>query len=502
MGAVGAASPYGSFRLKHRNHIDGQWCDSVSARRFVVHDPADLREVCHDYPLSTLEDVDRAVCGAHDAFARWRRQTLAERVGILRRSAQIIRDRRDDIARLITRENGKLLSESLVEIDAAALELDYQIGEGERQFGHIGDCYRAGILGYSRREPLGVVSVIVPWNFPFNVPWRKLAPALMAGNTAILKPASQTPAVGEAVVQILIEAGLPAGVVQFVTGSGGELSRALVAHPLVRAVTFTGSTEVGRTIAETASRRFTRTQLEMGGKNPMVVLADSDLELAAHDAAVGAFSCAGQWCTATSRLIVEESVADTVMESLLRLTGALRLGPGCQPDSTMGPVAGEAQLHSILKHIVRAKEQKARFVAGGERAGAIGLEHGCFIAPSIVENPSPDLDISTTEVFGPVLAVYRVPRYEDALRLANAVPYGLSSSIYTRDLDKAVHFAEHSEVGLTHVNLHSAYKEPQHSFGGVKESGFGLPEAGSTGIRFFQDDKAIYIRKRNFASVT
>jgi len=502
MGSVRPASPSSSFRLQHRNYIDGRWCDSVSGRRFGVHDPADLRELCHEYPLSTLGDVERAVRGAHEAYAQWRRQPLAERVGILRRSAQIIRDRREEIARLITRENGKLLSESLVEIDAAALELDYQIGEGERQFGRIGDCYRAGILGYSRREPLGVVSVIVPWNFPFNVPWRKLAPALMAGNTAILKPASQTPAVGEAVIQIMIEAGLPAGVVQFVTGSGGELSQALVAHPLVRAVTFTGSTEVGRNIAQTASRNFTRTQLEMGGKNPMVVLADSDLELAAHDAVVGAFSCAGQWCTATSRLIVEESVADMLMESLLQRTGTLRLGPGYQSGSTMGPVAGEAQLDSILRHIGRAREQKARFVAGGERVRADGLEHGCFIAPSIVENPSADLDISTTEVFGPVLAVYKVPHYEEALRLANAVPYGLSSSIYTRDLDKAWHFAEHSEVGLTHVNLHSAYKEPQHSFGGVKESGFGLPEAGSTGIQFFQDDKAIYIRKRDFASVS
>lgn len=491
----------GSIRLQHRNHIDGKWCDSSSGRRFAVHDPADLREVCHEYPLSTQEDVERAVRGAHDAFARWRRQPLAERVSILRRAGQIIRDRREEIAGIITRENGKLLPESLTEIDAAALELEYQIGEGERQFGRIGDCYRAGILGYSRREPIGVVSVIVPWNFPFNVPWRKLGPALMAGNTAILKPASQTPAVGEVVMQILVEAGLPAGVVQFVTGSGGELSNALVAHPLVRAVTFTGSTEVGRYIARLASKNFTRTQLEMGGKNPMVVLADSDLDLAAHDAAVAAFSCAGQWCTATSRLIVEEKVADALMTSLLQRTGALRLGSGLQPTATMGPVAGKAQLDSILAHIGRAKDQGARFVAGGERARAAGLEHGCFIEPSIVDNPPVAFDISTTEIFGPVLAVYRVPRYEEALHLANAVPYGLSSSIYTRDLDKALHFAEHSEVGLTHINVHSAYKEPQHSFGGVKESGFGLPEAGATGIQFFQDEKAVYIRKRDFAAV-
>ncbi len=489
------------MELRCRNYVDGSWCDSRSGRRFAVHDPADLRRICHEYPLSTAEDVEAAVRGANEAFTRWRRHSLAERVTILRRAAQIIRARRDEIARVVTLENGKLIAESLTEIDAAALELEYQIGEGERSFGRIGDCYRGGILGYSRREPIGVVSVIVPWNFPFNVPWRKLGPVLIAGNTAILKPASQTPAVGEVVMQILIESGIPAGVVQFVTGSGGELSRALVGHPLVRAVTFTGSTEVGRQIASIASENFTRTQLEMGGKNPIVVLADADLDFAAHDAAVGAFSCAGQWCTATSRLIVEETIADELMSSLLRRTNALRLGAGDDPNATMGPVAGKAQLDSILRHIARAKEQGARFVAGGRRSAEPGLEHGCFIEPSIVDNPPLALDISTTEVFGPVLAVYRAPAYEAALRLANGVPYGLSSSIYTRDLDKAMHFTEHTEVGLTHINVHSAYKEPQHSFGGVKESGFGLPEAGTTGIQFFQDEKAIYVRKRDFGAI-
>jgi len=498
MSAIADQSPVSApIRLRHRNYIDGKWVDSVSGRRFAVFNPADLREVSHEYPLSTHEDAEAAVRGAHEAFTRWRGKSPGERASILRRAAQLIRARRDEIAQIVTRENGKLISESLTEIDAAALELEYQIGEGERCFGRIGDGYRAGILGYTRRDPIGVVSVIVPWNFPFNVPWRKLGPALMAGNTAILKPASQTPAVGEAVVQILIEAGTPDGVVQFVTGSGGELSRALIGHPLVRGVTFTGSTEVGCQIARLASESFTRTQLEMGGKNPMVVLKDSDLELATHDAIVGAFSCAGQWCTATSRLIVEEAIADELMATLTPMVESLRLGPGVDSTATMGPVAGKSQLDSILRHIARAREQGARFSTGGRQAAGGRLEHGCFIEPTIVDNPRVEIDISTTEVFGPVLAVYRVPTYEAALELANAVPYGLSSSIYTRDLDKAMHFAEHTEVGLTHVNLHTAYKEPQYGFGGVKLSGFGLPEAGSTGIQFFQDEKAIYVRKRD-----
>ncbi len=486
-------------QLHYKNYIDGKWVDSVSGRRFPVYNPADLRDLCHEYPLSTGEDAEAAVLGAQDAFTRWRRRSLSERSTILRRAAQIIRARREEIAQIVTLENGKLIAESLTEIDAAALELEYQIGEGERSFGRIGDCFRADILGYSRREPIGVVSVIVPWNFPFNVPWRKLGPALMAGNTAVLKPASQTPAVGEVVMQILIEAGIPDGVVQFVTGSGGELSQALVGNPQVHAVTFTGSTEVGRQIACLASERFIRTQLEMGGKNPMVVLRDADLELAVHDAVVGAFSCAGQWCTATSRLIVEEAIADDLMAALIIRTELLQLGSGVDSAATMGPVAGKAQLDSVFGHIARAHEQGARFVTGGRRAVEAGLESGCFIEPSIIDDPAVTLDVSTTEVFGPVLAVYRVPTYEVALKLANAVPYGLSSSIYTRDLDKAMHFAEHTEVGLTHINVHSAYKEPQHSFGGAKESGFGLPEAGSTGIQFFQDEKAIYVRKRDFS---
>lgn len=489
-----------SMQLNCKNYVDGQWRDSKSGRSFAVQDPADLRREVRRYPLSTRDDVAQAIEGAAAAFGHWRRVSLAERTRILRRAAALIRDRREEIAAIVTAENGKLLSESLAEIDAAALELEFQIGEGERQFGRSGDCYRDQFMAYSRKEPLGVVSVIVPWNFPFNVPWRKLGPALMAGNTAVFKPASQTPGVGEAVVQILIEAGLPPGVVQFVTGSGGDLSEALVAHPQIRAVTFTGSTDVGRRIAEQAARDFTRTQLEMGGKNPMVVLRDADLGLACQDAVIGAFSCAGQWCTATSRLIVEEPVADELVDAVLERMHAIRLGPGADRASTMGPVAGEHQLRSVLEHVARAREQGAHFALGGGRSDVGALAHGCFVEPSLIVNANEELDAAREEIFGPVLTVFRVPDYAGALRLANAVPYGLSSSIYTRDVERALHFVEHSEVGLTHVNVHSAYKEPQQCFGGVKASGFGLAEAGSTGIQFFQDEKSIYIRKGAIAA--
>jgi len=481
--------------LNYKNFIDGQWCESKSARRFDVRNPADWREVVHSYPKSTSEDVARAIAGAARVFQSWSSVSLAEKATIMRRTAELIREHRDTIAAIITLENGKLLSESLVEIDSALLELEFQVGEGVRQFGTSGESFKGGIAAHSRKEPLGVVSAISPWNFPFNVPFRKLVPALMAGNTAILKPAGQTPAVGELVAWLFNEAGLPSGVLQFVTGSGAELSSALVADPAVEAVTFTGSTEVGRQIAILAANTFTRTQLEMGGKNPLVVLSDADLDAAAEAAVIGAFSCAGQWCTATSRLIVESDVADVLIEKIVQLTDSLVLGRGDDGLATMGPVCGKHQLDNILSDIETAKSQGAELLMGGGRVAAEGLEHGCFVQPTIFDHVTPTMAIAKEEVFGPVLSIMRVSHYPEALSLANDVPFGLSSSIFTTNFEKAIHFTEHSEVGLTHVNIHSAYKEPQLCFGGYKESGFGLPEAGSAGIQFFQEEKAIYYKK-------
>jgi len=484
-----------ALKLQHRNFIGGRWVASRTGRTRAIRNPADLRVVLHEYPQCNEEDVLAAIDSASRAFAHWRRVPIVEKAAIMRRAAQLIRERRKEIASLLTQENGKLIAESLAEIDSAVLELEYQLGEGERQRGDAGDGCRADLMAYTRKEPLGVVTAIIPWNFPFNVPFRKLVPAMMAGNTALLKPASQTPGVGEAVMQIFQDAGLPDQVLQFVTGSGSELSRALVGHPKVRAVTFTGSTEVGRQIAEMAASNFTRTQLEMGGKNPMVVLADADLDLAADAAVTAAFSCAGQWCTATSRLIVTEDIADALLDKVLDKSRQMRLGAGDADGSTMGPVCGKQQLHDVLAHIEKAREQNGQFVLGGFQMAENGLEHGCFIAPTVIDNVTTEMDVAVQEVFGPVLAVMRVKNYEEALVLANDVPYGLSSSIFTRDLERAMHFVEHSEAGLTHVNIHSAYKEPQLCFGGYKESGFGLPEAGSTGIQFFQEEKAIYIKK-------
>ena len=481
--------------LSHKNYIAGEWCDSISVRRYDVRNPAALSEVLHTYPKANSDDVLLAIASAEKAYESWRYVSLAEKVSLMRKTAELIRLYRSDIAEIITQENGKLINESYVEIDSALLELEFQIGEGSRQFGISGDCFKSGLLGMSRKEPLGVVSAIIPWNFPFNVPFRKVVPALLAGNTVILKPAGQTPAVGEVVVKLMIEAGLPANVLQFITGSGSELSDDLVGHPAIKAVTFTGSTAVGRKIAIKAANNFTRTQLEMGGKNPLVVLADADLEAAAEACVVGAFSCAGQWCTATSRLIVQNSIADELIEKICQRASALVVGSGVNPQATMGPVCGKEQYEGIMQHINTAVSEGAKLILGGAECENEDLKDGCFVMPTIFDFVEESMTIAKEEVFGPVLSIMRVDSYEEALRVANNIPYGLSSSIFTRSLDLALDFTEKSEVGLTHVNVHSAYKEPQLCFGGYKNSGFGLPEAGSVGIQFFQEEKSIYLKK-------
>ncbi len=481
--------------LRNQNRLNGAWSDAASARDYSIRNPADLREVVHRYPLSSEREALLAVEAAASALGRWRKVPVAEKSAIFRRAARLIGENREQIALLITRENGKLFTESLTEIDSTIAELEFQVGEGERQYGRANQSHKGGAWGVSRLEPVGVVSVIIPWNFPFNVPFRKLVPALMAGNTAVLKPASQTAGTGELVVHILTEAGLPVDVLQFVTGSGSELSSGLVAAQPVRAVTFTGSTEVGRRIAQAAAPGFVRTQLEMGGKNPVIALADADLELVADQVVVGAFSCAGQWCTATSRLIVEEGIHGILVGKILERVGRIVPGNGMDAASTMGPVCSEVQLSSVLNHIALAWKQGGRLLHGGGQCMEGGLEFGCFVMPTVFDLDGNCFDLSREEVFGPVLAIEKARDYEHAITLANNVPYGLSSSIFTSDLDRALDFAERSEAGLTHINMHSAYKEPQFSFGGVKESGFGLPEAGSTGIQFFQEEKTIYIKR-------
>ncbi len=482
--------------MRERNYIDGKWIASADGATYDHHNPADLTQVTGTWPKSTVGDAKSAIQAAGKAFESWRRLTVYQRAEYLRKALSLMRERIDRIAEVITAENGKTLTESGAEIASAIKEMDYQINEGIRLGGRIMPSEREGVLAYSIRVPLGVVAVISPWNFPFNVPSRKITPALITGNTCILKPAGLTPGVGAEFVTLFDDAGLPRGVLNFLTGSGAVIGQALVENPAIKAITFTGSTEVGMGIHKAAADNLTRTQLEMGGKNPLVILADADLEKAADAAVLAAYACAGQWCTSTSRAVVEEKVHDDFVALLLERVGKITVGKGTAPQTTMGPVCGKSQLTGILACIQKGKDQGAKLIVGGRQTKDNALGKGCFIEPTIFTDVTAEMMIAQEEIFGPVLSVIKATDFDQAVEIANGVTFGLSSSVYTNDLQKALTFVERTDVGLTHVNIPTAFKEPQLSFGGVKRSGCGLPEAGDTGVEFFTEHKVAYLKYR------
>ena len=478
-----------------QNYVNGQWSDSKSGQRRSCFNPASRHmEIC-TMPASTPAEVEQTVEAAQAAYPAWARTPAPQRAEILRALWEVIKGRVEEFARAITLENGKPLRESRSEVHAALKELDFQLGQG-RRLGGLHLCSEMpGVSCQLRREPLGVVSLITPWNFPLNVACRKLAPALVAGNCCLLKPADLTPISAELLFEALHEAKLPAGVANLVLGRGSVIGDTLVMHPAVKAVSFTGSTEVGVGIATRLAGRATKVQLEMGGKNPLVVLADADLELAAEAAVVGGYSCAGQWCTSTSRVIVESAAYEEFLQILVAKTESLKVGNGLDESVSIGPVCGAQQYETILKYIAIGKQEGARLCVGGKALTEGALSAGYFIAPTVFADVKPGMRIAQEEIFGPVLSVLRAQDFEEALRVANGIAYGLASSIYTRDLASAQRFISESEVGLCHVNMHTAYKEPQLEFGGVKESGRGAPEAGESGAEFFTRHKAVYVKE-------
>jgi alpha-ketoglutaric semialdehyde dehydrogenase len=481
---------------KYQNYIGGRWCDSVGGRTFDDVNPADTEEVVARCQQSTVEDIERAVSAAAEAFPAWRATPPTKRAEFLNRALAKMLERCDQFARDLTLENGKTLAESKAEIVSAAKEMAYQIAEGSRLGGRVVTSEQDGVFCFSTRQPLGVVGLITPWNFPFNVVCRKAIPALMAGNTAVFKPASFTPLTGVHYTQLFDEAGLPPGVLNLVTGQGAAIGDALVEHPLIRAISFTGSTAVGRAIERKAIAHGAKAQMEMGGKNPAVVLEDADLDRATAAILLAAYACAGQWCTSTSRVIVLESVARELVDRLVDGARRIVVGSGLDPKTTMGPVAGPSQLRTVLEYIEVGKGEGARLFVGGHRYTADGCERGTFVAPTIFADVQPSMRIAQEEIFGPVLSILVARDFDHAVEIANGVPYGLSSSLFTRDLRRAMSFIERTHVGLTHVNMPTGYKEAALEFGGVKESGAGLPESGIAAIEFFTDHKVAYVKYR------
>jgi acyl-CoA reductase-like NAD-dependent aldehyde dehydrogenase len=479
-----------------RNFIGGEWRPAASGRRFEQRNPADLREVTGTFADSGTADVDAAIEAARAAFPAWRALSPLARKGYLQIALGAMIERRDEIAAVITRENGKALREAKGEVDSAIKEMDYQIAEGVRLCGRTVPVEVSGTLAYSKREALGPVAIVTPWNFPFNVPCRKGTPALMGGNTVVFKPASLTPRAGLLFTELLATSGLPPGVFNCVTGGGGSVGRALVADSRIEAVSFTGSTPVGKSIQLAAAENLTPTQLELGGKNPAIVLSDADLDLAVAEIMKGAFVCSGQWCTSTSRVIVLDAIAAELTERLVAAVRALVVRDGMAEGCGMGPVCGVKQKADILKYVDLGRGEGARLLVGGMELRGLEYDNGCYVAPTIFDRVAPSMTIAREEIFGPVLVIMTVKTFEEAVEVANGVAFGLSSSIFTNDLRSALSYMERAEVGLAHVNLMSALKEPQLEFGGVKESGAGLPEAGSAGIEFFTQHKVCYVKYR------
>jgi alpha-ketoglutaric semialdehyde dehydrogenase len=456
-----------------------------------VRDPADVRSVVAQVPAMTAAEVAAAYGRARAAFAAWRRVNPLDRAAVLARAADLIRARAQDGAVTLVRENGKTLAEARVEVTKTADFLDYYASFARQPWGELLADARPGTATSVRVEPVGVVLAICPWNDPLITPARKLGPALIAGNAVLLKAASQTPGIAIWAAGLLAEAGLPEGAVQVITGRNSEISGALLASP--DAVTFTGSNEVGAYLRRELADRNVRLQAELGGKNVSVVLADADLDMAAATVVSAAFAQAGQRCTATSRLIVESTVAGEFTARLRERLAGIVVGPGLDPATTMGPLSYAAHRDGVLEHIERARGEGAAVIAGGGRPSADALAHGCYVEPTLIL-VTPEQSLWRDEVFGPVLAVTTAEGFDDAVRLANDTAYGLAAAVFTTSLTSANEFIEVAEAGQVAVNLPTAGWDVHHPFGGFRESGSAFKEQGSPGLRFYTRIKTSAVR--------
>jgi alpha-ketoglutaric semialdehyde dehydrogenase len=475
-----------------RNFINGHWVESRSGRTIERRNPANWQDVTSLAPLSTRQEVREAIAAARAAFPAWRDTPAPVRGKLLARAALLMEAHKEPLARMLCREEGKTVKESSIEVQRAIHILEFIAGEGRRIGGETIPTELQKNLAYTIKQPLGVVGAITPWNFPVAIPVWKVAPALVAGNTVVLKPAELTPECAARVVDIFREAGLPPGVLNMVLGAGEEVGDELLQDREVRAISFTGSNEVGGHVYALAARQMKKCQCEMGGKNPVVVLSDADLGRATESVVLGAFGSSGQRCTATSRVVVEEAIADEFVTRLLERVKKLRVGNGLDPAVDVGPLVDEQQMKTVLGYLEIGKRQ-ARLLVGGERMVGQEYENGYFIAPTVFDHVAWDSVIAQEEIFGPVLSVIRVANFEEALRVANSVKYGLSSSLYTNDARRIFEFIDRIETGITHVNAPTVASEAQIPFGGVKATGVGLREMGRVAIDFYTELKAVYI---------
>ncbi len=474
-----------------KNLINGEWVSASDGATFETRNPASTREVLGIFPSATRDDVRRAIEAAQAAFPQWAAMPAPARGAILDKASQIIAARLEDMATCLTREEGKTLAEARIEVARARDIFKYYAGEGWRMGGDVLPANASDTLLYTRREPLGVIGLITPWNFPIAIPAWKMAPALVYGNTVVFKPASLAPQTALMLVEALVEAGLPPGVVNYVTGSGKVAGDEIATNPAVKGISFTGSYVVGSGIYAKAVKNMTRVQLEMGGKNPMIVLNDADLKLAVSLAVLGGFGLTGQACTATSRVIVEEGIADHYAEALAEAARNLKVGNGLESGVQMGPAVNQDQLETDLMYIEIGQKEGAKLLAGGSRA----MDGGFYVQPTVFDHADVNMRIAQEEVFGPVISIIRARDIDDAIDKANAIGFGLSAGIVTNDLKKAFTFANRVEAGVVKINEQTTGLALQAPFGGFKNSSANtFKEQGQAAIEFYTRTKTVYVK--------
>lgn len=476
-----------------KNYIAGEWKAAASGALMENRNPSNRDEIIGRFAASDAEDVKQAVDAAAEAYKTWGKGSAIARANILHKAATILESRIPEIGRELSREEGKTLKEGIGETTRAVQILRYYAGEAQQPSGEHYPSMNPATLLYTVREPLGVCGIITPWNFPIAIPAWKIAPALAFGNTVVFKPASLTPLCAVRLVEALAEAGLPAGVLNLVTGSAGKVGDPLVKDDRVVAVSFTGSNEVGGELRKTMGARGGKLQLELGGKNPAIVLADADLDQALMHVVNGAMMSTGQKCTATSRAIVDRRIADAFTEKLAQRIASIRVGDPLDPDTQMGPLIDDKAADRVAGEVKTAKEQGVTHVFGGERLSGEERERGAFVAPALFTNVDPSSRLGQEELFGPVLGVIPADGLDEAVAIANQVRFGLSASIFTRDLATALIFAQQAEAGIVHVNSETAGAEPQVPFGGMKGSSSYSREQGKAAREFFTQTKTVYI---------
>ncbi len=471
----------------YKLYIDGKWISSKSGETFSRVNPANYNEVLGKFQQGNKEDVDNAIDTAEDAFEKWREVPPPKRGEILLRVAQLLKEQKEELARIMTREMGKILTETRGDVQEAIDACELMAGEGRRLFGRTTTSELRDKFAMTVRLPLGVVACITPWNFPTAIPAWKIAPALVCGNTLVFKPSSDTPICAIKFVEILEKAGVPKGVVNLVTGPGGTVGMHLIKHKKIRAVSFTGHRDTGAQILKNAGIK--KIGLELGSKNPIIIMDDADLKLALDGVIWGAFGTSGQRCTAASRVIVHKKVKQKFERMLIERTKKLKLGNGLNPKTDVGPLVNKVAQDKVMKYIEIGKAEGAKLRCGGE----VPKLKGWFFEPTIFTNASSDMKIFQEEIFGPVTSITEARNLDDAIDLANAVEYGLSSSIYTNDIRSMMLAIKNLEYGITYINAPTIGAEVHLPFGGVKSSGSGWAEVGWRGIELFSEEKTVYV---------